>query len=85
MVTYYNKKDLVKFGNHVLSDARKERIRYRLQMQWRIEKGINQHVKISDKESDDCRNFVDTHEKDINMIGVSHADISNWLTEIKKD
>jgi len=59
MVTYFNKKDLVDFGNYLLSDQRKELIESHPEKSKEL---IEERLKtVSDA---DVRNFLETKRKD---------------------
>jgi len=60
MVTYFNKKDLVKFGNYLLSDERTQRIKDNLQVD-PCEDYLNERLKIVYHA--DVENFLETIKK----------------------
>lgn len=56
MVTYFNKKDLVKFGEYLLSDARKKRMKENLPKE-------GQDVNLKQVWQSDVDNFIESIKK----------------------
>lgn len=71
MVTYFNRKDLVSFGDYLLSEKRKAKIIHRQRM---LEKELEKEDKFLD--------FLPDEEL---VKNVYHADVENWLEEQKKN
>lgn len=103
MVTYYNTKDMVGFGNYLLSQDRQKSVEARLRVQalieigltdgvmsnytvenqikydkFHIDRGISHESQIPIAVESHVDEFTKKHSTDLNMIGVSGADVSNW-------